>query len=77
MSGKGKLFWLGLGSGALLASNWQTVVKRGVQFGVKGGSRLQGAVLRGVENVSDVTREALSEIDVPKTSPPDGDPAAG
>jgi hypothetical protein len=53
---------VGLGSGALLAYNWRALFKESVKVAVNSGTKVQKAVTRGAENIADVTREAVAEL---------------
>ncbi len=59
---KGKAFLVGLSSGVLLVVNWRPLLKGGVKTGLKVGSRVQRAAVRGAENIADVAHEARSEL---------------
>ena len=62
LSSKRGIFLVGLGSGALLAYNWRALFKEGVKVAVNSGAKVQKAVTRGAENIADVTREAVAEL---------------
>ena len=59
-----KSFFLGLCSGALLVTNWRPLLKAGIKSGLRLGSGVQRAAVRGAENVADVTHEARSELNI-------------
>jgi hypothetical protein len=48
--------------GAVVSQRWRPLVKRAVVAGVVGGSTLRTGAARIAENLSDLTHEALSEM---------------
>lgn len=57
-----KSFVLGVCSGTLLVTNWRSVLKAGIKGGLRLGSSVQRAAVRGAENVADLTHEVRSEV---------------
>ena len=64
--GRKGVFLVGLGSGAFIASHWRSLVKRGIRVAVKSGTKARRMVARGAENVADLTREAMADLEVPE-----------
>ncbi|MDQ4096281.1 MAG: hypothetical protein M3144_00200 [Actinomycetota bacterium] len=61
-SSRAKAYVLGLCTGAVLVVNWRPLTKQAVKAGVTGMDSLKRAAVRGAENLSDVTHEALWEM---------------
>ena len=58
-------FLVGLSSGALLITRGRVLLKGGIKVGLRSGLKLREIAVRGAENLSDVTQEAVSELDLP------------
>jgi hypothetical protein len=58
-------FLVGLSSGALLIARGRVLLKGGIKVGLRSGVKLREMAVRGAENLSDVTQEAVSELDLP------------
>jgi hypothetical protein len=56
--------------GAVVARRWRPLVKRAIVVGVVGGEMVKTGAARMAENLSDVTHEAMAELQV------DGTPAS-
>jgi hypothetical protein len=56
------VFAVGLGTGALVAANWPTILKKSVQASVVGAKKLTVATVRATENISDILYEARVEV---------------
>jgi hypothetical protein len=56
------VFVVGACCGAVVARRWRPLVKRAVVAGVVGGSMVKTGAARMAENLSDVTHEALTEV---------------
>jgi hypothetical protein len=62
---RGTAFLVGLSSGALLIARGRVLLKGGIKVGLRSGLKLREIAVRGAENLSDVTQEAVSELDLP------------
>ena len=62
---RGMAFLVGLSSGALLITRGRVLLKGGIKVGLRSGLKLREIAVRGAENLSDVTQEAVSELDLP------------
>ena len=60
-----RVFAVGLLSGVALL-RWRPVLKGSIRLAVKGGVELRRLAVLGAENVSDIAREALDEIESAK-----------
>jgi Protein of unknown function (DUF5132) len=58
------VFVAGICCGAAVASRWRPLAKRAIVAGVVGGEMVKTGAARMAENLSDVTAEALSEMQV-------------
>ena len=63
---RGTAFVVGLSSGALLVVRGRALLKGGIKVGLRSGLKLREIAVRGAENLSDVTQEAMSEIELPE-----------
>jgi hypothetical protein len=58
-------FLVGLSSGVLVVAKGRDLLKGGIKAGVRSGLKLREMAVRGAENLSDVTQEAVSELHLP------------
>ena len=56
------LFFAGLLSGVVIAQNWRVISKEGIKLGIRAGRKLSEASQQAVEDLQDVTAEALEEL---------------
>lgn len=59
---KKRLFVAGLVSGLVLSRTWRVLTKEGIKVGIRGGRKLNELAQEFVEDVQDVTAEALEEL---------------
>jgi hypothetical protein len=62
---RGTAFLVGLSSGVLIVAKGRVLLKGGVKAGIRSGLKLREMAVRGAENLSDVTQEAVSELYLP------------
>ncbi len=61
MASRARVFLIGACSGAALAANWRVLVKESLKAGMRGGTVVRRAAVRGLETLADVAHEALWE----------------
>jgi hypothetical protein len=63
-------FLAGLCSGAIVAVNWRTLLKKTLIVGMLGEAKLKTSMVRGYETVSDIAHEARWESESRSPTPP-------
>ena len=63
---RGTAFLVGLSSGALMVMKGRVLLKGGIKVALRSGLKLREIAVRGAENLSDVTQEAMSELELPE-----------
>jgi hypothetical protein len=56
-------FLAGIAIGAVLYPNWRVVAKKAIKTGIKGGRKLMEFSQQAMEDIEDVTAEAVRELD--------------
>jgi hypothetical protein len=62
MKHKKALFLAGLFSGIVISKNWRILSKEGIKAGVRAGRKVREFSQRALEDVEDVTAEAMEEL---------------
>jgi hypothetical protein len=62
MKHKKTLFLAGLFSGIVISKNWRILSKEGIKAGVRAGRKVREFSQRAMEDVEDVTAEAMEEL---------------
>lgn len=59
---KAIFFFAGLASGIVLTRNWRPLAKGGIKAGIRAGRKLKEVSQQAVEDIEDVTAEAVAEL---------------
>jgi hypothetical protein len=62
MKHKKALFLAGLFSGIVISRNWRTLSKKGIKAGVRAGRKVRELSQQAIEDIEDVTAEAMEEL---------------
>ncbi len=66
---KKMIFVAGVLSGIVLAQNWKGLSKGGIKAGIKAGRKLREFSQKALEDIEDVTAEALEELSEQESEP--------
>ncbi len=55
-------FLTGLTAGVLIAANWRKIAKEGIKFGIVAGRKLNEVSAEALEDLQDLTAEAVEEL---------------
>lgn len=61
---KKTLFFAGLFSGVVIAQNWRIISKEGIKIGIRAGRKVREFSQQAMEDLEDVTAEAIEELAV-------------
>jgi hypothetical protein len=59
---KAMFFLAGLASGIVLTKHWRPLAKGGIKAGIRAGRKVKEVSQQAVEDIEDVTAEALEEL---------------
>jgi hypothetical protein len=59
---KKMIFVAGLVSGVVIAQNWKGLSKGGIKAGIKAGRKLREISQKALEDIEDLTAEAVEEL---------------